>query len=517
MDPLAARGANALSGLVGTVSLGDRRRIYESNRIVMQVRVRDSDGRDLPGGTVQYLLAATASRYANSTWSPDALPDVSDRPDPSSELLRRAILQDISARGSILPYAPAAYPVLRVSSTVGPAGMSADGTASLSGQPQTPHIRYRAWSWPEPLDEAQRAFLAARRGRTSLPRTSASAVSPRVRQLAREWCSDLLAERDAEPDPARRDRLEIAIARRLSDRLSEAYAYTLDLEDADPRRDGIEDFLFHMRKGHCEYFASALTVMCQSVGLRARLAMGYRADEVDPRSGELIVRDRDAHAWTQVFTPSTDFINVDPAPSSEGRDATGGWWGRLQASWSRLHFFWQENVIGYDAAYRQRLGRYLRRQAMEIGLAGRSALRRLSQSVQGLLVHGHVDAVLRQVTIALSSATAFVGAIVLLRWLRRRWRLRQAYAQGLVVPPAQLAFMRRLLKGLSARGLSPRPHQTPREVLAIAQGRFDLPSDVTDAVARFYERLRWGRKGASRSQLAEADRWVDRMMADLDR
>ena len=79
--------------------------------------------------------------------------------------------------------------------------------------------------------------------------------------LARQWCRDLLAARPV--DPAVRGPSDLAIAQRIADRLRQDYAYSLDLSSADPDRDAVEDFLFYMKQGHCEYFASALTVMCR--------------------------------------------------------------------------------------------------------------------------------------------------------------------------------------------------------------------------------------------------------------
>ncbi|KKN45112.1 hypothetical protein LCGC14_0686140, partial [marine sediment metagenome] len=127
--------------------------------------------------------------------------------------------------------------------------------------------------------------------RTQLP----PHAEQRIRDLAKLWCKDLLQQRRDNPD--RREELNLAIAHRIKNKLQAEYGYTLDLSESDPSRDGVEDFLFYLRRGHCEYFASALAVMSGLLGVPARVATGYLMDEYDAGTGEFIIRERDAHAW----------------------------------------------------------------------------------------------------------------------------------------------------------------------------------------------------------------------------
>ena len=93
-------------------------------------------------------------------------------------------------------------------------------------------------------------------------------------------------------------------------------------------------------RGHCEYFAAAMTLMCQSLGIQARVATGYRCDEYNDFSRRFVVRQSQAHAWVEVLTPE-GWRTFDP---TSGRDANGG---RTDSSmWQKMkHLFdWLEQV-----------------------------------------------------------------------------------------------------------------------------------------------------------------------------
>ena len=81
-----------------------------------------------------------------------------------------------------------------------------------------------------------------------------------------------------------------------------AYGYTLDLrrvEDGDP----VADFLFNMREGHCEYFASAMVLMLRSRRVPARLVNGFQMGEYNEAADVYTVRQSDAHSWVEAYFP----------------------------------------------------------------------------------------------------------------------------------------------------------------------------------------------------------------------
>ena len=76
--------------------------------------------------------------------------------------------------------------------------------------------------------------------------------------------------------------------------------------------DPIDEFLFETRKGFCEHYASTFTVMMRLNGIPARVVTGYLGGEMNPLSDYMIVRQSDAHAWSEVWLAGKGWVRVDP-------------------------------------------------------------------------------------------------------------------------------------------------------------------------------------------------------------
>jgi hypothetical protein len=81
--------------------------------------------------------------------------------------------------------------------------------------------------------------------------------------------------------------------------------------------DVVDYFLFDVRKGFCDYYASAMAVLLRAVGVPTRLAVGYARGTYDQRTGEWVVTEQDAHAWVEVFFPGIGWVEFEPTPSQE--------------------------------------------------------------------------------------------------------------------------------------------------------------------------------------------------------
>ncbi|MBL8920754.1 MAG: DUF3488 domain-containing protein [Myxococcaceae bacterium] len=135
----------------------------------------------------------------------------------------------------------------------------------------------------------------------------------------------------------------LAIARQLEQELKRRYDYTLDLpgDVADP----LADFLFVRRAGHCEDFATALSLMLRLKGIPSRLTTGFFGGE---RAGaRYVVRAGDAHAWAEAYVDGA-WVRLDATPD-QGRAASGGRWAALVAqSWEQLEDWWRSRVVDYS-------------------------------------------------------------------------------------------------------------------------------------------------------------------------
>src|SRR5439155_6002157 len=84
-------------------------------------------------------------------------------------------------------------------------------------------------------------------------------------------------------------------ARAIEAYLRENYVYTLDLKAGGP--DPLADFVFNVKQGHCEYFATAMAVMVRTQGIASRVVNGFLPGEYNEAAGAYTVRQSDAHSW----------------------------------------------------------------------------------------------------------------------------------------------------------------------------------------------------------------------------
>jgi transglutaminase-like putative cysteine protease len=105
--------------------------------------------------------------------------------------------------------------------------------------------------------------------------------------------------------------------------------YSLDAPLAPANADDVvDDFLFRSRVGWCEQVASSLVVMARSVGIPVRLASGFVSGTRDALTGQFVVRERDAHAWAEVYFPGIGWQPFDPTasvPLAGEATSTGSW------------------------------------------------------------------------------------------------------------------------------------------------------------------------------------------------
>jgi transglutaminase-like putative cysteine protease len=97
--------------------------------------------------------------------------------------------------------------------------------------------------------------------------------------------------------------------------LSRNTEYSLDAPLSPKGMDVVDHFLFETRLGWCEQVSSSLAVLARSIGIPARLATGFVPGEKDGLSGRFVVRERDAHAWTEIYFPGVGWQGFDPTAS----------------------------------------------------------------------------------------------------------------------------------------------------------------------------------------------------------
>ncbi|HKB73959.1 MAG TPA: transglutaminase domain-containing protein [Burkholderiales bacterium] len=93
------------------------------------------------------------------------------------------------------------------------------------------------------------------------------------------------------------------------------YVYDLRAALASQGVTPLDTFLFVTRRGHCEYFASAMAVMLRTQGIPARIATGFSAQTYNPITGYYEVRAMDGHAWVEAHIAPYGWVLFEPTPA----------------------------------------------------------------------------------------------------------------------------------------------------------------------------------------------------------
>lgn len=96
--------------------------------------------------------------------------------------------------------------------------------------------------------------------------------------------------------------------------LRNTYSYDLDIPYLEGNQDAVYDFLFNIKKGYCEQFASSMAVLLRAAGVPSRLVTGYATSTFNPFTSYYEVRGTDAHAWVEAYFEGVGWIPFDPAP-----------------------------------------------------------------------------------------------------------------------------------------------------------------------------------------------------------
>lgn len=269
------------------------------------------------------------------------------------------------------------------------------------------------------------------------------------------------------------------------------YRYTL----SDPAAT-VREFLFVRKAGFCEHYATGLALLLRSAGIPARVAAGYLGGEWSDPGNYLIVRQADAHAWTEAWIDDR-WVTVDATPPAYGLSPFSIRTGMigLYLDWARQR--WNKYVVNYS----------LRMQAEAVS-QGWQAVRRSAWSLRSLLE------VLRLPRGALAAFTVlFAGFAALFAWTLAK-RRRPIGRSGRIAPKTLPRSYVRLVRALAAKGFFRSPGTTLEEMVRRAVtgtpgleesanrflrlyhldrfGPASLPDDETREAARLAEALRRG-------------------------
>ena len=152
---------------------------------------------------------------------------------------------------------------------------------------------------------------------------------------------------------------DLSICQTLTTHLQRnGFKYALEVPRLAKDQDPVMAFLFVHRQGHCELFASALAAMTRSIGLRSRVITGYRTGEYNRIGGYYIVRESNAHAWTEVEVAPSTWFTFDPSPpravDAEHRKSRR-WYTAFRHLFEHFELLWSRSFVAYNQTDRGRL------------------------------------------------------------------------------------------------------------------------------------------------------------------
>jgi transglutaminase-like putative cysteine protease len=517
-NTLAMSGGAASTGFVGFsdhVTLGDIGRLNESNQLVMRIRVEGSrqshpqglrwrgvaldhfDGRHwsqtsdvnpaypaLDGNLFRLGTTEDLGRLTTQTFFVEPIDTPVIFAAPRALALQGAFPYVRRDRDDGLASRP--HPLERVTYTV----------HSDTYEP-TPE-RLRAEGSPEPNNGDTQNLRRPLDDYLQLPAT----LDKRVGSLART----IVAQSGARNSYDAARAVEAHLNRNA---FGGAYRYSLDMRASGS--DPLSDFLFNVRAGHCEYFATAMTVMLRTLNIPARIVNGFQQGEYNSAADAYIVRQADAHSWVEVYFPDADaWVTFDPTPA-DGRPAgtSGtGLSGSLRRYADALELFWIQYVVAYDRQGQRDLVRTLHSQFNSYSRAATESADGFGARLAAWLGGGDRTAALSLARSPLVFAPVgflFVGVGLL--WLRRRGflKLGRIGKGGRDKAAAVVEFYERMTALLASRDVRRRADETPLEFAET------VGTPEVLAITKAYNRVRFGARDLTSAEAVEVERCLQRM------
>lgn len=287
-------------------------------------------------------------------------------------------------------------------------------------------------------------------------------ASPRARALVAQWRAQGDSDRDI-------------VTRALTMFREQHFLYTLEPPklDADP----VDQFLFETRSGFCEHYASAFTFLMRAADIPARVVTGYLGGEANPVDGYIIVRQSDAHAWSEVWLPGEGWVRVDPTAAVSPLRIERGlaaavpeterpllarnrfdWLKEARYAWDAVANTWNQWVLGYNPDHQTRF-------LAQLGLA--------EVTWQNMVI----------ILIAVSILIILALSLSLL------FRINAQRPD-----PVQRAYLA-YCAAMAKRGATRKPSEGPRDFAARVSMQFPEVRETAHKISALYVSLRYGKDG----------------------
>ncbi|NNJ72390.1 MAG: DUF3488 domain-containing transglutaminase family protein [Enterobacterales bacterium] len=341
-------GQSATSGISDSMTPGDIANLTTFTEPAFRVKFEDG----IPPSSQRYWRGLVFSEFDGLTWS-----------RPSNVLASRyKDNYEVEFQGTPYQYEILLEPhrrnwlyALEMPVTMGSVARLTEDYTWQRRFNLTNRLTYQLTSYPESRFELE---LAQRQLQQSLQMPDEG--NPRTR----EWAQALRRQVDSNED------FIAAVLRHINE---QQYRYTLS--PGFMELDTIDDFWLNKYRGFCEHYSGAFVFIMRAAGIPARVVTGYQGGEMNPYGDYMIVRQSDAHAWTEVWLEGRGWVRYDPTaaihPSRVEVDLSRSWlqrealfgdeapsdWSeytpsaifKMQLIWDSINSYWQEEIIAYSA------------------------------------------------------------------------------------------------------------------------------------------------------------------------
>jgi transglutaminase-like putative cysteine protease len=435
---------SAVSGVSDTMAPGSIAQLSQSDAIAFRVQFKG----EVPPQSRLYWRGPVMPAFDGRSWR------VAQTRGAYSEIPYPGIGQPVDYEVTLEPHGKFWLFSLELPASLPPeSGLTSD-YQPVARQAVRNRMRYAQRAWPEAIAGANET-PGILRDALALPKGG----NPRTRAISEGWRAQHGNDGAA----------ILAAAEDLFNRQLLIYTLNPPLLGADM----VDEFLFDTKRGFCEHFAAAFVFALRAAGVPARVVAGYQGGEVNPVDGFLVVRQYDAHAWTEAWIAGRGWVRVDPtaisAPSRINSNLAAAvpsgeplpflargdlaWLKELRNRLDAVTNGWNQWVLGYNPQRQRDL----------------------------LASLGMNEPDWRSMTAVLS---VLCGAVMLglTGWILRN-RMR--------VDPA-LAAWRRFTARLARHGVAWRPWEGPQAFAERAAVQIPAQAQTIREIAELYARLRYG-------------------------
>lgn len=264
------------------------------------------------------------------------------------------------------------------------------------------------------------------------------------------------------------------------------YTYNTSPPELPGDADFADHFLFEGKEGYCTYFATAMAVLCRSVGIPARYVEGYAPSD-EKREDFYVVTGKQAHAWVEVYLEGAGWVPFEPTSAypSEGIRAR-----QAAANAPRPSSY----PIPSD---------FITPEPEDEFAPNTTAQPSREETAPGL-------------THPLVFVAIAVVLIITVQIVRRRVFLRRVRAEGFSAADAERLYGY-FIRGLRVMKLRVKPCETPMEFAGRADRRFSMSGGTMTASAGVFGKVRYGAQAPSQEDHETMLRTMDDFEALLKR